>query len=277
MLAQQRPTRRQLREAGFAAKEEKPSRRRSFSRTGILATLAVTTLVVPLTGFVGPDSSVAVPERAFGAVPTEQPWDTTADNVAEAVPEAEPLRADPGAASRARIRAGVSGSQCEQAKNAANGDRMVGAYAPEIVIPLGKGSYSFSSPFGFRVHPVLGVLKMHEGADLASGLGNPVYSMAAGVVESITPSDTGGAIVRIKHRVNGETVFSQYLHMYAQDVTVHAGEKVKAGQRIGAVGNAGRSTGPHLHFEVRTSGDTPVDPTAWLKSHGASHLEASCL
>ncbi|SEN46827.1 murein hydrolase activator EnvC family protein [Lihuaxuella thermophila] len=118
-----------------------------------------------------------------------------------------------------------------------------------------------TSPFGKRYHPISHTYRMHEGIDIAAGLGTPIKAAAPGEVIESRPSDGYGYIVVIYH---GDGLSTLYAHMYAQTVKVKKGQKVERGQVIAAVGNNGRSTGPHLHFEVHKSG-TPVDPMSYFR------------
>ena len=124
-----------------------------------------------------------------------------------------------------------------------------------------------TSPFGLRLHPVLGVYKLHDGTDFGGDMGTPVYAAAAGTATVESNTAYGAHFVTIRH---GGGVMTQYGHMSAH--TIKNGQKVKAGDRIGSIGSEGYSTGPHLHFIVQTNegggGFTPIDPVPFLKEHG---------
>ena len=111
-----------------------------------------------------------------------------------------------------------------------------------------------SSPFGNRIHPTLGGVRMHRGIDIAAAAGTPVWASGQGRVVSASWRGGYGLAVEIDH---GEGRRSLYAHM--QRIVVKAGDEVAAGDTIGAVGSTGRSTGPHLHFEVRVNGEA-IDP-----------------
>lgn len=106
--------------------------------------------------------------------------------------------------------------------------------------------------------------RLHAGVDLAAGLGAPVRAVTNATVLSAGWEGGYGKAVRLVHSDGTVTV---YAHMSA--ILVNKGERVSAGQRIGREGNSGRSTGPHLHFEVRING-TPVNPATWLRKRGVA-------
>jgi murein DD-endopeptidase MepM/ murein hydrolase activator NlpD len=113
-----------------------------------------------------------------------------------------------------------------------------------------------------RTHPVLGGARAHKGIDLAAPVGTPVYATADGIVERADWFSSYGLYVAIEHGSNLET---RYAHM--SRLAVAAGERVKKGEVIGYVGSTGRSTGPHLHYEVRVSG-AAVNPIPYMAETG---------
>lgn len=108
-----------------------------------------------------------------------------------------------------------------------------------------------SSGFGLRWHPILGYTKMHKGVDFSAPRGTPVMAAGDGTIEKASPFGTYGNYVEIRHRNNYETA---YAHLNAYAKGIHAGVHVRQGQIIGYVGTTGRSTGPHLHYEVLLGG-----------------------
>jgi murein DD-endopeptidase MepM/ murein hydrolase activator NlpD len=121
-----------------------------------------------------------------------------------------------------------------------------------------------TSAYGMREHPVLGGMRRHKGIDLAAPTGTPVYATADGVVERADLFSSYGLYIAIDHGGNLET---RYAHL--SRLAVAAGERVHKGEVIGYVGTTGRSTGPHLHYEVRVAGQA-VNPTAYFSNPGAA-------
>ncbi|MCB9980212.1 MAG: peptidoglycan DD-metalloendopeptidase family protein [Rhodospirillales bacterium] len=113
-----------------------------------------------------------------------------------------------------------------------------------------------SSGYGMRRHPVLGYNKMHKGADFAAPTGTPIFAAGDGVIEKAGRNGSFGNYVRIRHNSKLQTA---YAHMQKIKSGIRPGTRVKQGQIIGYVGTTGRSTGPHLHYEVLING-TQVNP-----------------
>ena len=113
-----------------------------------------------------------------------------------------------------------------------------------------------------RTHPVTGKHTMHHGQDFPCQKGTPILSVASGEVTRSEHSSTGGHMIEIVHYTT-EVVHTRYLHLHRRHVRV--GETVSRGQRIGSCGSTGRSTGPHLHFEVRVNQKSI--PPLILKQH----------
>ncbi|MES1190535.1 MAG: M23 family metallopeptidase [Steroidobacter sp.] len=130
----------------------------------------------------------------------------------------------------------------------------------KLAVPHGmpvSGSY-ISSEFGRRVDPFTGVLGFHPGVDLAVSEGTLVHSVAPGVVTWAGERAGYGNLVEVNH---GNGYVTRYAHN--ERVLVHVGDKVNKGQVISQVGSTGRSTGPHLHFEVLKNGQA-VNPLSYL-------------
>ena len=108
-----------------------------------------------------------------------------------------------------------------------------------------------SSPFGMRKHPIDGYNKMHRGTDFAAPMGTPIMASGDGVIKKAGWCGGGGNCVKIKHNSTYQTV---YAHMSKFARGIKPGVRVKQGQTIGYVGSTGKSTGPHLHYEVIVNG-----------------------
>lgn len=115
-----------------------------------------------------------------------------------------------------------------------------------------------SSGFGQRRHPVLGFTKMHKGIDFAAPRGTPIYAAGDGKIVKMGPFSSYGNYVRISHRNGFDTA---YAHMNGFKSGLRSGMQVKQGEVIGYVGTTGRSTGPHLHYEI-LQGGKHVNPTS---------------
>lgn len=130
--------------------------------------------------------------------------------------------------------------------------RIAAERAP-FAIPV-KSNFRFTSGFGPRWG------RMHNGTDFAGPIGTPIYSTADGVVTHAGWSSGYGRLIKIQHEFGIET---RYAHLNA--ISVRVGQRVSRGDRIGDMGNSGRSTGPHLHYEVRVGG-TPVNPMTYIRA-----------
>lgn len=116
----------------------------------------------------------------------------------------------------------------------------------------------YTSGFGVRSSPFTGKSTMHEGLDLANHIGSTIVAAASGIVTYAGPRPGYGNLVTVNH---GYGIQTQYGHISRAYVKV--GEKIKRGQKVAAVGNTGRSTGPHVHYEVRVNG-IPMDPYFYI-------------
>lgn len=135
-----------------------------------------------------------------------------------------------------------------------NGDSLTRGFDGQ---PIEKFS-RISSPYGIRRHPVLGVIKMHTGIDYAAPTGTHILAPSDGVVTFTGWKGGYGNTIMLVHDNGVETLYG---HMSAYVRGVNVGKRVKAGDVIGLVGSTGRSTGPHLHYEVRVNGQH-VNPAA---------------
>ena len=108
-----------------------------------------------------------------------------------------------------------------------------------------------SSPFGMRKHPIDGFNKMHRGTDFAAPMGTPIMASGDGIIKKAGWCGGGGNCVKIKHNSTYQTI---YAHMSKFARGIKNGVRVKQGQIIGYVGSTGKSTGPHLHYEVIVDG-----------------------
>ncbi len=124
------------------------------------------------------------------------------------------------------------------------------AAIPAIQPVSNKQLIALASGFGWRIHPIYKVKKMHTGIDFAAAIGTPIYATADGVIDKQDVSFSGyGKVIEIDH---GFGYRSRYAHMHG--FAVKHGQKVKRGDLIGYVGNTGLSTAPHLHYEVFVNG-----------------------
>ena len=127
-----------------------------------------------------------------------------------------------------------------------------------------------TSPYGYRIHPILGRRIKHKGMDLRGSRGTYVYAVSSGKITKAANSGNGyGKEVQVRHD-NG--MVTQYAHL--SRINVRRGRRVKKGQIIGKVGSTGRSTGPHLHFGVQVSGRW-VNPRTNLKMVAATKLKGA--
>ena len=124
-----------------------------------------------------------------------------------------------------------------------------------LIYPVGG---PITSPFGWRIHPILGYRKFHTGVDFGVGYGTPIRAADSGTVIYATWMGGYGNVIIVDH---GNGLSTLYAHQ--SSLAVGIGTRVSRGQTIGYVGSTGFSTGPHLHFEARVNGN-PVDPMGYL-------------
>ncbi len=128
-----------------------------------------------------------------------------------------------------------------------------------------------TSAFGMRWHPVLGGHRPHEGVDLAGPVGTPVHATGDGVVGRADWFSSYGLFVEIEH---GSQLETRYGHM--SRLNVAAGQFVHRGDVIGYIGTTGRTTGPHLHYEVRVDG-VAVNPMPYMQGEGSAELASAAV
>lgn len=123
-----------------------------------------------------------------------------------------------------------------------------------------EAAYS-SSSYGWRIDPMSGHRAFHEGLDFPAAVGTAVYAAADGIVTTAVQTPDYGNLLKIDH---GSGLETRYAHN--SRLLVKSGERVMKGQKIALIGNTGRSTGPHLHYEIRLNGN-PLDPREYLRNH----------
>ncbi|MBR6424643.1 MAG: peptidoglycan DD-metalloendopeptidase family protein [Oscillospiraceae bacterium] len=158
-------------------------------------------------------------------------------------------------AKRRREAAAAAARQATATSNAGSGKVDVSGFL--FPLPAGIGVF-VTDPFGNRYHPVDKVWKFHSGVDLAASSGTSVYASKAGTVYKADYGQVNGNYIKIRHADGTETF---YLHLSA--FSVKEGDYVTQGQKIGEVGSTGKSTGPHLHFQIMVNGSA-VNPMDYI-------------
>ena len=252
-------------------------------KVGVLGALATATIAAPLAAAAaGVDESQAVAEVAT-PVSDSVPALAESATAPVALPVADVASATRGdaAADRSQERASTedadtaadsAGAAADDSATAATGIE-VEAPAPEIVDEatgeeLTASAEGFIRPvsgpitsgYGYRIHPVLGYGKGHDGVDFGSACGTPVHASAAGTVVAVENHPASGNRVKIDH---GDGVVTGYYHL--QGFNTEVGAKVEQGDVIGYVGSTGRSTGCHLHFAKMDESGAYSDPMSLLK------------
>ena len=145
-----------------------------------------------------------------------------------------------------------------------------------IVFPLPEGTWRKTDDRRFRsADPVTGLPEWHAGTDYGAPEGTPIMAVASGKVMLAQRVDVGGNFVVIEHQINGEMVQTAYAHIRDGGILVEVGQTVAAGEKIAEVGSTGRSTGNHLHLEIRPNGGTgenTLDAVDWLAENNAQQL-----
>ena len=175
-----------------------------------------------------------------------------------------------GEAARAAERARV---QSEAAARAAAAATAAAARAPAPATSAGQVAGSgwvnpttgqIVSPYGYRIHPIQRIWKLHSGIDIAGGCGVPIYAASAGTVAYSGVYGSYGNWILLEH-TNG--IQTGYAHIENGGLLVSPGQRVEAGQLIARAGSTGGSTGCHLHYEVRPGGSS-TDPAAFMSARG---------
>ncbi|MFD3884669.1 M23 family metallopeptidase [Streptomyces microflavus] len=193
-------------------------------------------------------SGSAAPSEAKKAAPAPKAAPKAAPKKAEQAPKSDTLSADESDAAPA-------GTAAQTGSSEANGSGWSAPLAnPNVTTQYRASGASWSSGY-------------HTGSDFQAASGTPVLAIGPGTVVSAGNSGSYGNEVVIQHE---DGMYSQYAHQSSLNVSV--GQTVTGGQQIGLSGSTGNSTGPHLHFEVRTgpSYGSDVDPIAYLRQHGVS-------
>jgi murein DD-endopeptidase MepM/ murein hydrolase activator NlpD len=142
-----------------------------------------------------------------------------------------------------------------------------GRSAARAILKTPVSGYKLTSGFGMRRHPLLRYSKMHTGVDFGAPKGTPIRAASTGIVDLAGRHGAYGNTIVLKHGTKYKTL---YAHMSRLAAGIRPGIKVNQGQVIGYVGSTGRSTGPHLHYEVRIN-NRPVNPTS-IKAAGGKQL-----
>lgn len=163
------------------------------------------------------------------------------------------------AQSQAGMSSGISGSIAGFRTN-----------GPQVSIPsrVPLAGLVMTSDYGMRMHPVTGRRAAHKGIDLAAPTGTPIYATGDGMVSRASWFSSYGLYVAIEH---GGQIQTRYAHM--SRLNVAEGQRVRKGDVIGYVGSTGRSTGPHLHYEVRIDGSA-VNPLPYMNGGDLAKAEA---
>lgn len=250
-------------------------------RAVLLGGLAVATTGVPLVGG-GSPGDLSASATTIAGVNGLDVLAAGSSYGTDAV-DTSALSADPLASVRAVVSASRDHERtpsCGNLAAEANGSAAaeVASTPIGVIMPLPQGSFRTTSNYGYR--SLWGRHSMHTGVDFAAPAGTPIHAIADGVVEYVGPGKQGrsGTLVIVRHEIDGETVWSWYIHMYPDDVYVTQGQELKLGDVIGGVGSYGNSTGPHLHLEIHTDRElTTVDPVPWLAAHDAAPLTGANL
>jgi murein DD-endopeptidase MepM/ murein hydrolase activator NlpD len=176
------------------------------------------------------------------------------------------------AAAEAAAKSSANSSSTSSSKSSSDSSSSSSASTSSQKPAVSSGSFTwpasgtFTSGYGYRIHPVTGGRKLHAGIDIANSTGTPIVASASGTVIRSEYSSSYGNVVYITHNIGGQVYTTLYAHMDSR--LVSSGQSVSAGQQIGTLGTTGRSTGPHLHFEIHkgpwSGSSSSVDPLDYL-------------
>lgn len=176
-------------------------------------------------------------------------------SLVQAMSESELIQGIAAQLNNLLLRSGYQMKSYEEIEDMVKNKEKLLAAIPAIQPVSNKDLSRVASGFGYRIDPVYKTRRFHAGLDFTAPVGTPIYATADGVVKEAGYNTGGyGNNVVINHGFGFETL---YAHMYK--IKARVGQKVKRGEVIGYIGNTGKSTGPHLHYEVHKKGQ-PVDP-----------------
>ncbi len=143
-----------------------------------------------------------------------------------------------------------------------------GAAEAKEVVMLPTATGTISSSFGMRLHPILKRFAMHKGVDFKARRNEALYSITDGVVQFVGTRGSFGNVVEIYY----PHAKASALYAHLNQVAVRARQRVEPGELIGLAGSTGRSTGPHLHLQMKSSTGRAIDPQAFFKKSAAGTL-----
>ncbi|KKI89220.1 hypothetical protein WQ54_27015 [Bacillus sp. SA1-12] len=163
-------------------------------------------------------------------------------------------RAAAEAAEAAKRKAAEAAASASSSSSSSSSDSSASSETPAVTSGgfMWPAAGTYTSGYGTRVHPVTGQTKLHAGIDIANSTGTPIVAAASGTVIRSNYSSSYGNVVYISHKINGQVFTTVYAHMNSR--LVSSGQSVSKGEQIGTLGTTGRSTGPHLHFEIHKGG-----------------------
>lgn len=247
-------------------------------KIGVLGVLASATIAAPLASAAAGDQPAVEAAPAPAAPVAEAPAAAVSLPVAQAETPVEARGADdaasrgsertaPAAGEEEDDRPGSTGIEIELPEpepvapstdgTGANGDSAPAASGSGYMRPV---SGPITSGYGYRIHPVLGYAKMHDGVDFGAGCGTPVHAVQSGKVVAVEYNGASGKRVKVDH---GNGVTTGYYHLQSYATT--QGATVKKGDVVGYVGSTGRSTGCHLHFAAIDSSGQYTNPMNLLR------------